>query len=32
MFYVFAHMWLWIAVAFVIGCLVGWKTCAGKKA
>ncbi len=32
MFYVFAHMWFWILCAFAVGCVVGWKTCGGKRA
>jgi hypothetical protein len=32
MFYVFSHVWFWILCAFIVGGVVGWKTCGGKRA
>lgn len=31
MWYMFSHIWLWVLCAFLIGALVGWKTCGGKR-
>lgn len=27
MWYMFTHLWFWLLLAFVVGALVGWKTC-----
>ena len=30
--YMFTHLWFWILCAFLVGALVGWKTCGRKRA
>ena len=32
MWYMITHLWLWILCAFLVGALVGWKTCGRKRA
>jgi hypothetical protein len=27
MWYMIAHLWFWLLLAFLVGGLVGWKTC-----
>lgn len=31
MWYMISHLWFWILLAFLVGILVGWKTCEGKR-
>jgi hypothetical protein len=32
MWYMIAHLWFWLLLAFLVGGLVGWKTCGRKRA
>lgn len=29
MAYLISQLWLWLLLAFVLGCIIGWKTCTG---